>query len=79
MADASVSLAALQAPAAVSQAQTMLSVAFKRTSVAYMQLALAAGTGSNSRYLAARARVYTAEAGIEASLRGFALLGYEKT
>ncbi|HEY7962322.1 MAG TPA: hypothetical protein VID29_10395 [Solirubrobacteraceae bacterium] len=76
LAAAAASLSAVQPPPAASQVQMMLAQALARTAGAYTTLAAAAGGAGAGGYAAATARVYGAEAEIEAALRAFSLLGY---
>ena len=75
-ASAAASLSSLEPTLAVAQARAMLYGSILRARDAYAALAAAAGAGSQSRYSAARAQVYEAEANINTALESFALLGY---
>ncbi len=61
---------------ATTQAQAALSRSILRTRDAYTALAAAATAESPSRFAVARRQVYEAEAGVNAMLENFALLGY---
>lgn len=76
-ASAAASLSSLEPTLAVAQARAMLYGSILRARDAYAALAAAAEEGSRSRYSAARAQVYEAEASINTALESFALLGYE--
>jgi len=73
---AAASLAALEAPAAVAQAQAALSASLLRAHGAYTALAAATQAGSLASYEVAQKQVYAAEASVDAALESFALLGY---
>jgi hypothetical protein len=76
LAATSSTLASLQPPPAVSQAQATLATALQRASGAYTTLAGAAGAADTGGYTTARTQVYAAESGVQMALRSFALLGY---
>ena len=79
LATAVASLSALQPPFVVSQAHIKLLESLAHARDAYTALAAAANAASPSRFLAARARVFRAEAGIGAALQSFVLLGYRQS
>ncbi len=78
LANAVASLSALQPPPAAGQAHAALSGSLWQARNAYKALAVAASAASPSRYAAARAQVYEAEASVDAALKSFALLGYAR-
>jgi hypothetical protein len=75
LAQTATSLSTLQPPPAAGQAHAALMNALRQARDAYATLAAAA---SPRAYSAARARVSTAEASVDAALSSFALLGYSQ-
>jgi hypothetical protein len=78
-ATAAASLAALEPPPAAGPAQARLAGTMLHTRDTYRALAAAATAGSVASYDAARGQVDAAEAGVNAALESFALLGYNHT
>ena len=78
-ATAAASLAALEPPLAAGPAQAALASAILRGRDTYRTLAAAGTAGSLASYDAARRQVDDAEAGVDAGLESFALLGYNHT
>jgi hypothetical protein len=76
-ADAVTSISALEAPQATQQAQNALLGALKQAQASYSSLARTVREGDAAGVSAARKQVYASEAGVDAALEGFALLGYE--
>lgn len=75
---AAASLSVLEPPAVARQAQTTLSGSVLRARDAYTALAAAASSENPASFNAARTQVYQAEAGVNAVLESFALLGYKQ-
>jgi hypothetical protein len=78
-ATASASLAALEPPLVAGSAQAALEGATLHARDTYRTLAAAGAAGSVASYDAARGQVDAAEAGVDAALESFALLGYNHT
>jgi hypothetical protein len=78
-ATAAASLATLEPPLVAGPAQAALAGAMSRARDTYRALAAAATAGSVANYDAARGQVDAAEAGVDAALESFALLGYNHT
>jgi hypothetical protein len=78
-AHAAESLSPLEPSLAVGRAQAALAASLGAARDAYAALAAAVGEGGPEGLAAARQRVYTAEAGIDTALEGFALLGYTQS
>jgi hypothetical protein len=74
---AAAAVSGLEPTLAIGQAQSALSGAILRARAAYVALAAAAGQRDEASFAAARAQVNEAEAGVDAALEGFALLGYK--
>ena len=74
---AAAALSGLESTLATGQAQSALSGAIGQARAAYAALAAAAGQRNEAAFAAARAQVDRAEAGVDAALEGFALLGYK--
>jgi hypothetical protein len=77
-AEAAATLEGLETTLATSPAQSALSGAFLKARDAYAALAAAAAQRSEARFAATRAGVEAAEAGVDAALENFALLGYKR-
>jgi hypothetical protein len=75
-ADEAISLSLLEPPSVTGQVQATLSQAILRARDAYVALAAAAGADSPAGAAAAQKQVDEAEAGVDAVLESFALLGY---
>jgi hypothetical protein len=72
-------LGTLEPPLAAGPAQAALAGAMSRARDTYRALAAAATAESLASYDAARGQVDAAEAGVDAALESFALLGYNHT
>ncbi len=68
---------ALEPPSAAGPAHSALLRALGQARVSYRGLATAAGVGDPAGFATARAKVGEAEAGVDAALESFALLGYK--
>jgi hypothetical protein len=77
-ASAASSLSTLEAPLAAGQAQAALSAAIVQAREAYVALGAGAQAEIVSSYEAAEKQVYEAEAGVDAALESFTLLGYSQ-
>jgi hypothetical protein len=78
-ATAAASLAALEPPPAAGPAQAALAASILQARDTYRTLAAAGTAESVASYDAARGQVDAAEAGVDAALESFALLGYNHT
>lgn len=70
------SLSALETPSSVASDEAALTIALLNAQHSYEALAGAALSGDRSGYREAQARIDTAEAGVNAALQSFALVGY---
>ena len=71
------SLSALRSPLSARRVHIALSESLAQARVGYSALGAAVSTGDAAAYAAARAQVYSAEAGLSTALRDFTLLGYQ--
>jgi hypothetical protein len=71
------SLSALRSPLSARRVHIALSESLAHARVGYSALGAAVSTGDAAAYAAARAQVYSAEAGLSTALRDFTLLGYQ--
>jgi hypothetical protein len=78
-AGASTSLVSLEPPQAATAAQAELTTALMSAHAAYVTLSTAAAAEDSAAYSEAEQKVSTAEAGVDAALQNFALLGYNHT